>query len=124
MSNITGSELRGTGSAKTITLGGKTYEIALDMNAICDLEERYGSVDGAMKVLDGIDDLNKPGVMKNIRFLLCVMLRHSDENMTEREAGRLMRLDDMQHIMNALGDAMQASMPEGDGKNATSPQET
>ena len=122
MSNITGSELRG--SVKTIILGGKTYELALDMNAICDLEERYGTVEKAMKVLDGIDDMNKPGVMRNIRFLLCVMLRHSDENMTEREAGRLMGFEDMQHIMDSIGSAMQASMPEDDGKNAISPLET
>lgn len=122
--HITGAELKNANAPKTIVLGGKEYEVALDMNAICDLEERYGSFENAAKTLDDIgQDFSKPDVMKNIRFILCVMLRHTDESMTEKQAGRLMTMQDMQHIMDSLGEAMGASVPETDEKNASSPQE-
>jgi hypothetical protein len=119
---MTGKELKQTGNITKIALGGKDYEIAMDFNAICDLEEHYGSFNKAAKVLDGIGaDFDKVGAMKDIRFLLYVMLRHSDENLTEREAGRLMTLQDMQKIMNSLGEAM--GQTEEEQKNAESPQE-
>ena len=124
--HITGTELKKSSSPKTITLGGKEYEVALDMNAICDLEEKYGSFEKAAKVLDTIgQDFTKPGAMKDIRFLLCTMLRHTDDSMTERQAGKLMTMDEMQNIMNSLGDAMSNSTPqvEDDEKNAVNPQE-
>lgn len=118
---MTGKELKGTNGAK-IELGGKEYEIALDFNAICDMEEKYGSFQKAAQVLDGIgSNFDKPGAMKEIRFILCVMLRHTDEKMTEREAGRLMTLTDMQKIMNSLGEAMK--QPDDGTKNVESPQE-
>ena len=118
---MNGNDLRNNTKAKTITLGGKEYEIALDFNAICDLEERFGNFNEVAKVLDNISDFSKPDTMKSIRFLLYVMLRHADEKITEHEAGRLMTFNEMQKIYDALGQAMNASIG-GDGKNAESPQ--
>lgn len=133
--HISGSELRDSSSGKTITLGGKNYEMVMDFNAICDLEERYGSFE---KAFDAIfkkkEKGNKPEdnevktddiSMKDMRFMLCVMLRHTDDDMTERKAGKLITANNMQQIMNALGKAMTGSMPqpEDDEKNAENPQE-
>ena len=121
--HIVGSDIKEI-QGKTIALDGKEYKLVMDFNAICDMEERYGSFDKAVKVLDGIgSDFSKPGIMKDIRFLLCVMLRHTDEGMTEHKAGWLMTMESMQNITNALGVAMGASMPQGDEKKEASPQE-
>lgn len=106
-SNINGRDLKQIDDGIKINLGGKTYGLALDFNAICDLEEKYGSFEAAAKVLDNIgSDFSKPEAMRNIRFILCVMLRHSDDEMTEREAGKLITMQNVQDILNALGKAM------------------
>lgn len=123
---MTGSELKATG--KKLTLGGKEYEIVLDMNALCEMEEKYGSIDKAFaslgKMVDGAGKGKVAGGMKDIRFLLYVMMKHSDPNITETEAGQLMTIDQMQNIMDSLGSAMSNSLPEASEKNAESPQET
>ena len=125
--HITGADLK-QASGKIITLGGKDYEIALDMNAICDLEERYGEFEKAMKAIVKKDKDGKEHVsMKDMRFVLCTMLRHTDENMTERRAGQLITTDNMQEVMDALGQAMGnakgAPAEENEAKKEESPRE-
>lgn len=122
--HITGKDLKQSEGGKVITLGGKKYELAMDFNAICDLEERYGSFEKATKVLDSIgQDFKKPGVMKDIRFLLYVMLRHTDDEITERQAGKLITMGNMQEVMDSLGEAMHGNT-EVDGPKEASPQES
>lgn len=122
--HITGKELKQSEGGTTIILGGKEYIIAMDFNAICDLEEKYGSFDKAIKILESIgQDFSKPGVMKNMRFILCTMLRHTDEEMTERKAGKLITTGNMQKIMDALGKAMYGTSTEVEDPKAESPQE-
>lgn len=123
--HITGKDLKQSEGGKTITLGGKKYTIAMDMNAICDLEEKYGSFEKAEKVLDEIAafDFSKPGVISDLRFILCVMLRHTDDSMTERKAGKLITQDNMQEIMDSLGKAMYGTPTEIDSPKENSPQE-
>ncbi len=122
---MTGKELKQAGSGSKIILGGKEYEIALDFNAICELEEKYGSFEKAVDVLDKIGkDLKIPGAMKDIRFLLYLMLRHTDDNITEHEAGKLLTMQDLQKTLDSLGGAMSGSIGAGTEKNVESPQET
>jgi hypothetical protein len=124
--HITGNDLRQIESGAKINLGGKEYDVIMDFNAICDLEKEYGNFDNAAEVLDGIGkDMSKPDAMKNIRFLLYVMLKHTDDDITERQVGKLFNINNMQAIMDALGNAMHSSAPQSDGneKNVTSPQE-
>lgn len=127
--HITGADLKQAGG-KTITLGGRDYEIALDMNAICDLEERYGDFEKAMDAIVRKDKSGKEHVsMKDMRFILCTMLRHTDEEMTERHAGQLITTDNMQEVMDALGQAMgnakgqQSESSEEEAKKEESPRE-
>ena len=125
--HITGADLKQAGG-KSITLGGKDYEIALDMNAICDLEERYGDFEKAMGAIVKKDNDGKEHVsMKDMRFVLCTMLRHTDEGMTERRAGQLITTDNMQEVMDALGQAMGnakgAPDEENEAKKEESPRE-
>ena len=107
---LKGNDLKQLEGGPSITLGGKEYIIAMDFNAICDLEEKYGSFEKAVTILDSIgSDFSKPDAMKNIRFILCVMLRHTDDEMTERKVGKILTMDNMQEVMDALGKAMGAT---------------
>jgi hypothetical protein len=118
---MTGNELKQLDGGAKITFGCKEYEVVLDFNAICDLEEKYGNFDNALKILDDIgNDLTKRGAMENIRFLFYVMLRHSDDKLTEHEAGRLITMQNIQRIVSSLGTAMTGTG--STEKNADSPQ--
>lgn len=122
--HITGKDLKQSEGGKVMTLGGKEYTIVMDFNAICDLEDKYGSFEKANKVLDSIgQDFKKPGAMKDIRFLLYVMLRHTDDEITERQVGKLITQDNMQEVMNSLGKAMYGTPTEVDDPKEISPQE-
>ncbi len=140
--HITGSNLKDA-QGKAITLAdGKTYHLVFDMNAMCAMEDRYGSLESAMDAITGTGteekgpdekpkpekDLNgkpKPEkVMKDIRFMLWAALQHDNEKLTEYEAGRLITLSNMNQVMDALNAAMQVSVPEADEKNVKNPQET
>lgn len=114
--HITGNDLKQAEGGPIIVLGGKTYQLCMDFNAICDIEEKYGSLDKGMEKIG-------EGKLKDVRFLLAAMLRHLDDGMTERLAGKLITSENMQEVFDALGKAMNASMPGGTEKKEQSPQE-
>ena len=131
--HITGTDLKDA-AGKAIVLGdGNVYHLAIDMNAMCALEDHYGDFNNAMKVLSnlGTEEKGSDGkpkskkVMKDIRFMLWAALQHDNDDLTEHEAAKLITLGNMNEVMNALGAAMQAAAPEveNDGKNAKNPQE-
>lgn len=123
MSNsITGKDLKNIENGSEVVLDGKTYHLTFDLNALCELEDKYGSLDGAMKRLSSIGGADKK-VMKDIRFLLWQALKHENDELTESQAGKLVTIQNMQVVSDALGYAMQKAAPEPDEKNATSPQE-
>lgn len=111
---MTGKDLKNE-SGVSIELGGKRYHLVLDFNALCDLEEKFGDLQSGLSALSA-------GKMRDVRFFLCIMLRHDCDEMEEREAGKLITPANMQQVMDALGKAMTESMPEP--KNVKSPQET
>lgn len=117
---MTGKELKSIDSGTVLVIGGKEYEIVLDFNAICELEEKYGSFEKATEMLNTISgDFSQPGMLKNIRYLLYLMLLHSDPDITEIKVGSMLTMNNMQEVMNALGRAMNGTK----AKKAGSPQE-
>ena len=61
--HIMGSELK-EAKGVHITLGGKDYNLVMDLNAIADIQDKYGDVDeGLKKILD-------EGKISDIRFSL------------------------------------------------------
>ena len=59
-----------------ITLAdGVERTIKFDLNAMAELEDKYGSVDAAFEMLD-------KNSIKALRFILWAGLSHSDENLT------------------------------------------
>lgn len=115
--HITGSDLKQAESGVTVTLGGREYTLSVDFNVVCELEDHYGTFEKAGDALG-------EGKMADVRFLLYAILRQTDETLTERKVGKMITIQNMNTVMDALGRAMQAGVPESDEKNAESPQET
>lgn len=107
MSNLRDAKPR----VKTITLNdGVEREIRFTLNAMAELEDRYGSVDAAFKALDA-------GSIKAARCVLWAGLLDSDESLTEQQVGKLIDLQLMSNIMESLGEALGEDMPADDSKN-------
>ena len=94
----------------TVDLGdGVEREVTLSLNALAELEEKYGTVEEAFNKV-------QQGSIAAIRYMLwCVLAVDSDQPMTELEVGRLIRLDNMGEIMSALMDAFEEQMPQTQG---------
>ena len=125
--HITGRTLKDIERGSKITLEGKNYRLLFDLNALCELEDKYGSLEDAMKKLSELGEKDKSGkprkMMKDVRFLLWQALRHEDDNIAETDAAKLITIQNLQQAVNAIGYAMQSAVPEADEKNAESPQE-
>lgn len=92
----------------TITLAdGVERTIKFDLNAMADLEDKYGSVDEAFAMLD-------KNSIKALRFILWVGLRHEDESLTEMQVGSLIDIKYIQSLMGTLGEAFETDMPTED----------
>lgn len=91
---------------QTVDLGdGVEREVVLSLNAMAELEDKYGSIDNAFEKI-------KKGSIATIRFLLwCVLVPDGDTDLTEREIGRLIKLDNIQEIMTSVMDALEDQMP-------------
>lgn len=98
---------------KTITLkDGVEREICFTLNALAELEDKYGSVDAAFKKLD-------EGSIKATRFVLWAGFLHlEDESLTEQRVGNLIDLDLMQEIMETMSSALGEDMPQQNNEAA------
>lgn len=91
-----------------ITLSdGVERTIKFTLNAMAELEDRYGSVEEAFKQLDN-------NSIKAVRCILWAGLIHEDPDLTEQQVGNLIDIQYMQKLMASLGDAFDADMPEAD----------
>jgi len=87
-----------------VELNGKPHIIKFDLNSFAELEDKYGSVETAMKVLES-------GTIKGIRTLLWCGLLHEDENLTEKQAGALVGIQDLAELTEKITEAMGESLP-------------
>lgn len=87
----------------------KERHLVFDLNAFCELEEKFGSIGKAM---DGM----KKGSMKSIRYMLWLGLLNEDESLTEREVGKLITVGNLQTIMLSVTQAITVSSPKPDEK--------
>lgn len=93
--------------AKTtkITLSdGVEREIRFTLNAMAEMEDRYGSVDAAFKALES-------NSIKAVRFVLWASLMHTDEGLTEQQVGNLIDIQCMEQIMSSMTEAMGNDLP-------------
>lgn len=82
---------------------GNKYQIEFTMNAMCELEDKFGS-------FQAIGEAFKEPKLKHIRTLLWSgLLEHND--MTEKEAGSLIDLNDMESLVSQIMKAFEMSFP-------------
>lgn len=102
MSNIKNVRAKGT----PITLcDGVERTLKFTLNALAELEDKYGSVDKAFEELD-------KGRIKAIRFVLWAGLLHTEEGLTEQQVGNLIDVSLMEELTTQLGVAFNSDMPE------------
>lgn len=91
-----------------ITLNdGVERELLFTLNAMAELEERYGDVQSAFDALDS-------GSFKAIRFMLWAGLVHNDENLTEMQVGKLIDMSTLQEMVDSMTSAISDNLPEED----------
>jgi endo-1,4-beta-D-glucanase Y len=97
----------------------KKRQLKFTLNAMAELEDKYGTIDDAMKKLDS-------GSMKAIRFMLWAGLMHEDDALTETQVGDMLEMQDLQEIAEKLNKTMGIDLPD-DGQreelNKTNPNE-
>lgn len=109
MSNVKDAKPR----IKTITLSdGIEREVRFTLNAMAEIEERYGSVQAAFDALEN-------NSVKAARCILWAGLLHSDEGLTEQQVGNLIDISNMSGLMNSMTDALGEDSAEAstDGAN-------
>lgn len=88
-----------------ITLNdGIERELSFTLNAMAELEDRYGSVDAAFKKVE-------ENSMKALRCVLWVGLVQNDASLTEQQVGSLIDIQRMQEISSVLEQAFGNDMP-------------
>lgn len=91
---------------KTITLNdGVEREVRFTLNALAELEEKYGSVEKAFEALDS-------GSIKAARFVLWAGFMEADPSLTEKQVGSLIDVPLMSRIKEGLVAALAEDMPE------------
>lgn len=89
------------------TLGDKEYELKFNMNTFCELEEVYGDLNKAFEDLQNMK-------IKAIRALIYAAVKVYDENITLKDVGELLGLDDLERLGTAINEALNTAMPESD----------
>lgn len=89
-----------------ITLNdGVEREVKFTLNALAELEDKFGSVDAAFEKLE------KENSMKALRTILWAGFLHENPDLTEQQVGNLIDLAYMQDLMETLGNALEQDMP-------------
>jgi hypothetical protein len=76
-----------------------------DFNAFVELEEKFGTIQGAMEQL-------QDGKLKNVRTILWAGLIEEDETLTEKEVGKMIHLDKIQELAEKINEALSKALPE------------
>ena len=75
------------------------------LNAFALIEEKYGTIDKAMEVLEA-------GSIAAIRFALWAGLVHEDENLSEHYVGDQIDLSDLEALAEKMNEAMMGDLPQ------------
>lgn len=80
-------------------------EILMDLNAFVIAEEKLGSIDNAFQGL-------QKRSLKAVHVLLYAGLVHEDEELTEKQAGRLVGLGNLNAVITAISEALASNVPQ------------
>lgn len=88
-----------------IKLEGKNHELIFDMNAMCEIEDKYGDVETAFAQLE-----NNNKVFNTLRFLLWAGMLHEDEELTPYRVGKMINfldIDKVEELAESLNKAVE-----------------
>lgn len=88
-------------------LGEKEYELKLNMNTFCELEEIYGELNTAF------EDLQKMK-LKAVRALVYAAVKAEDADITLKAVGEQLGLNDLERLGTAINEALSKAMPEAE----------
>ncbi len=91
----------------SITANGKQYNLALDMNALCELEDMYGDIKNAIGNFK-----EKP--IKTVRAFIYAMLKSQDEKITLMKAGALIDTKNFNEVIDAITQLIEEAFPENE----------
>ena len=91
-----------------IELSGKEFEVKFDLNALCNLQDKFGDISKAFNGLEQRD-------FKKIRSLLHVGLANGENiQITEEEVGSFITMKNISTVTDALTQAFSDAMPSTD----------
>lgn len=96
------SNVRTNGTA--IELGGREYNLKFTLNAMAELEDKYGSVETAFEQME-------KGSFKAIRFVLWAALLEENEDLTEKQVGAMITVQDLMALTGKINEAATNDMP-------------
>lgn len=82
-----------------ITMACKEYPIAMNLNALDTIQDKYGDLEALN------DNLNGKENFKAIKFLLSVLIEEGSDGeivLTEKEVGRLLQLHELEYIVGKI----------------------
>jgi len=82
----------------------KKRQLKYTLNSFAEMEDRYGSVDIALKAMED-------GKIKAIRFMLWIGLINEDEDLTEKQLGGMIEINDLQALSDKMNQVMAADLP-------------
>ena len=91
-----------------IRLGNRTFEVKFDLNALCNLQDKFGDITQAFEGLEKSD-------FKKIRGLLHIGLANGvNSDITEEEVGALIDMKNIDVVIGALTEGFGNAMPSTD----------
>ena len=85
-----------------VELGGKEYHLLFSLNALDEMQDRFGGYDQ----LDKAFDQNNPNMIKDLRWLLTLVINEGmeegEEPLTEKQTGKLIHIGNLNNIKDAI----------------------
>ena len=101
-----------------VELNGKTYYLLFSLNALDEMQDRFGGYDK----LDKAFDQSNPTMIKDLRWLLTLIINEGMEEgetpLTEQQVGKLIHIGNLPQIKDAIFSSFVYSTNGGEEKEA------
>lgn len=89
----------------------KKRELKFTLNSFAEMEDKFGSVDLALEKME-------KGSIKAVRFMLWAGLIHEDDELTEKQVGNMIELQDLQELSDKMNKVMTNDLPAEEQKKS------
>lgn len=102
-----------------VELNGKKYFLLFSLNALDEMQDRFGGYDKLDKAFDN----NNPSMIKDLRWLLTLVINEGmeedEQQLSERQVGKLIHLGNLNVIKEAIFAAFAYSVNGGEEHEET-----